>query len=95
MTLPNKPILFRIMNCQNTMVNKDEKRLEPLLLERANNRAGHVSLQLESLIIAKKGWGPNKGSDEQAAAGLQGPGGSLNQRYSARELLKALESDES
>ena len=58
MALPNKPILFRIMNCQNTMVNKDEKRLEPLLLERANNRAGHVSLQLESLIIIWGGYNP-------------------------------------
>ena len=52
------------------------------------------SLSFE-LSIAKRGWGPNNGSAKQTAAGPQGPGGSLNQFYSARELLKALESDES
>ena len=52
-------------------------------------------MKFNPLLIAKRGRGPNKGSEKQAAAGPQGPGGSLNLWYSARELLKALESDES
>ena len=49
----------------------------------AKNSEIQDSMKKETLAItqeiAKRGWGPNKGSLQQAGAGLQNPRSSLNQ----------------
>ena len=56
-----------------------------------NNEGGYFT----NKFVAKRGWGPNKGSEQQVVAGLQNPGGSLNLVIVQGSLLKALESSES